>query len=567
MRYLATVLAGLLIAGAADAAPDPTVHYRLRPILTDGRMTAVEFEMRFHATGSQTEVDLPDNWARGKAYYTAFKDMEIIGATAVATPPDQPAHRLITATPGAEITVRYHVDANLKAGEEAPIATDMNYPLIGPNRFYILGESVWPTLAANDHPPAAFSADIPAGWAFASNLQDLASLSGTDADVVMSVMMGGTDVRIDTIQTPHTRLRIASAGRFNFTLADFSDRVQRLIATEQAFWGDGQPDFLVTLAPIAPEPGHMSNHGEGRSGGFAMITVPETPVETLSFSLAHEYFHSWNPGKLGGPDPDPEATGYWFSEGFTDYYGRKLALKAGVVSLAQFVADWNMSLDRYAGSKHKLASNKDLSEHAWTDNEWQKAPYDRGAILAVHLNAEWRTRGVTLDRFMHTLRDKVVADPKLAALPFRQRMAAVAASLGVPADDALTRFIDHGEAISLPEDAFGGCLRVVTENVADFDFGFHTQTMGGTRQITGVTTDGPAYAAGLRNGMSFVGFSAKDGLDSTSPLSITVRDSQGQTRTITYLPQGKTRYDRQKIVLPAGLTAEQAQACTAAITG
>ncbi len=33
----------------------------------------------------------------------------------------------------------------------------------------------------------------------------------------------------------------------------------------------------------------------------------------------------------------------------------------------------------------------------------------------------------------------------------------------MPADDELTRFIDKGEAIALPEDAFGGCIRVVTD--------------------------------------------------------------------------------------------------------
>ena len=162
MRYSAVVLIGLLVAGAADAAPDPTVHYSLKPLLTDGQLTAVEFEMRFQAPQAQTEVTFPDSWARGAAYYKAFKDVEIIGATAVATPKDQPAHRLITASPGAEITVRYHVDANLKAGEEAPYATDMNYPVIGPNRFYILGESVWPYVSSSDMPPATFSADIPA---------------------------------------------------------------------------------------------------------------------------------------------------------------------------------------------------------------------------------------------------------------------------------------------------------------------------------------------------------------------------------------------------------------------
>ena len=565
MRYHGLVLAGLLFAGSAHAAPDPTVHYSLKPLLTAGQMTAVEFEMRFQATQAQTEVDLPDFGAGHYYQYRAFKDVDVIGATAVAIPSDQPGHRLITAAPGAQITVRFHVDANRKAGEEAPVATDMTYPVIGPARFIIMGETVWPHVEGGDDRPATFAADMPTGWAFASNLENLAEMGGTAGDVLKTILIGGSDVHVEAIQTPHTRLRIASAGRFDFTLADFDDRVERVVATEQAFWNDGQPDYLVTLA--ATEPGPQSIHGEAMNGAFATTTVPDAPLEAVTFNLAHEYFHSWNMRKLGQYAPGHEALSYWFSEGFTDYYGRKLALKAGVVSLDQFVAEWNTSLSRYAGSPHKLAPNSDLDSHYGTDANWTKAVYDRGAILAVYLNAEWRPRGVTLDRFMHGLRDQVAADPSLAVMPTRQRIATVAAGLGVPADDDLTRFIDKGEAITLPVDAFGGCVRVVTETVPDVDYGFDLNAFRQTHIFNGVKTDSPAYAAGLRDGMSFLTFKDKDPYDGSVPVTFEVRDPDGKTRTVTYQPLGKTTHIRQQLTVPAGLTTEQAKACAAAITG
>lgn len=463
MRYHAAIWAGLFIAGTAQAAPDPTVHYSLKPLLTDGQMTAVQIEMRFHATQARTEVDLPDFGAGHYYQYRNFKAVEVIGATAVEIPADQPGHRLVTAAPGTEITVRYYIDANRKAGEEAPIDTDMTYPVIGPTRFYIMGETVWPSVVSDADLPATFIADMPAGWAFASDLENLPALGGTDANVRKTILIGGSDVHIETIRTSHTRLRIASAGRFDFSMADFNDRMTRVVETEQAFWDDGQPDFLVTLAPTTPQPGRLSIHGEALNGAFAVMAVPYAPMDPISFNLAHEYFHSWNMRKLGQYAPGHEALSYWFSEGFTDYYGRKLALKSGVVGLDAFIGEWNASLDRYAGSRHKLAPNSDLDAHYHADEDWTKAIYDRGAIVAVYLNAKWRVKGVTLDRFMHSLRDKVAADPALAALPTRQRIAAAAAALGVPADDELTRFIDKGEAIALPEDAFGGCIRVVTD--------------------------------------------------------------------------------------------------------
>ncbi|ESQ81845.1 hypothetical protein AEAC466_19985 [Asticcacaulis sp. AC466] len=572
MEPLAAIFAaGLLAAAPTHAAPDPTVHYRLKPLMSDGHLTGVQFEMRFRAPQALTpealtEIDLPDSWVRGKDYYKALKDIEITGATAVTTPQDQPAHRLITAAPGAEITVRYRIDANLKTGEEAP-KTDMNYPVIGPDRFYILGETVWPTVASQGARHATFSADMPPGWRFASNLQTLKSLHGTDSDVIESILMGGTDVHIDTVQTPNTRLRIASAGHFDFPLTAFSDRVQRIVATEQAFWGDGQPDFLVTLAPITPAPGYVSVHGEGRPGAFAVIAVPDTPLETMSFTLAHEYFHSWNPGRLGQMDQGPnEALGYWFSEGFTDYYGRKLALKAGVVSLAQFIAEWNQTLARYAKSPHKTAPNTELRDHQWDNETWHKTAYDRGAILAIYLNAQWRQKGVPLDRFMHSLRDTVAADPAFASLPLEQRLDTVATGLGVPLHDDMKRFIDDGAPLALPQDAFGGCLTVVTEPVADVELGFDLERTIAARSLVGGTPDGPAYRSGLRDGMTWHSVTA-DPTDSAVAVTVKTHDDQGHEQIFTYLPVAKTTHPRQKLVAPDGLTPDRAKACAAALTG
>lgn len=567
MQYLAMVAAGLMLAGMAQAAPDPTVAYGLKPLMTGGQLTAVQFEMRFHAAKAQTEVKLPDHWGGGRAFYKALKGMEITGATAVVTPKDHPDQRTIIAAPGTLITVRYHVDANRTAGQEAPIDSDMTYPVVAPDRFYILGEQVWPLVESDGDLPTTFHADMPASWTLASNLQDLKAIGGTDDDVRPTVMMGGRDVHVDAVTLPHTRLRIASAGRFDFPLEAFNDRVRRIITTEQAFWDDGQPTFLVTLAPIEPAAGRQSMRGTGLADAFAMMTVPDMPIERISVSLAHEYFHSWNMKKLGQFEPDPDtATGYWFSEGFTDYYGRKLALKAGVISLEQFAAEWNEALGRYATSPHKTAPNAAIRDTFWKDEDWQKMPYDRGSILAAYLNAEWRPKGVTLDRFMHVLRDKVAADPAVGKLPIEKRVETIADSLGVPVSDELMRFIDRGEALTLPGDAFGGCLTVASEDAADVDFGYDRDRSADSGVFAGVDPDSNAYKAGLRNGMVRLDRKGGNPYDSSVAVTFVVRDAGGQTRSITYLPQGKTHHVRQRVTVPAGLSDGARQSCEIAVT-
>lgn len=565
MRYAALVVAGLLAAWGTHA--QTSVDYSLKPLLdAQGTLTAVQFEMRFKAAQAQTEVDLPEAWGGGRDFYKLFKDIEIDGATTVVTPPDQPAHRLITAAPGAEITVRYHVDANRKAGEEAPIDSDMTYPVIGPERFYILGQQVWPGVVSGGPLPATFHTDMPDGWTFASDLQDLEAIHGTDNDISQSVMMGGRDVHIDSVTTPHTRLRIASAGKFDFPLSDFDAKVAKIIETEQDFWGDGQPAFLVTLAPIESAPGRSSMRGTGQGDAFAMMTVPDMPVDRIAVTLSHEYFHSWNPFKLGGAMPDSEeATGYWFSEGFTDYYGRKLALRAGVVGLKAFVAEWNEALGRYAASPHRTAPNADVRDRFWSDEDWQKMPYDRGSILAALFDREWHDKGMTLDRFMLALRDRAVADPDFGKKIMVERAAAVSAALGVPVADELTRHIDNGEAIHLPADAFGGCLKVIDEEAYDFYTGYDVDKTIASGVFTGVDPDSNAYKAGIREGMKRLDRLSGDPADSTVPLSFRVADADGHESVISYLPQGKVHHPRQRLVIPDGLDAAALDACTAAV--
>lgn len=561
MRVFTLVLAGLLAAGAASA--ETSVDYSLKPLLKDGVLTAVQFELHFRANGTQADLRLPDAWGGGEHFYEALKDIEISGAEAVTIPPDEPSHRLLTTVPGSDITVRYHIDANRTAGQEAPITTDMTYPVIGPNRFLVLGPQVWPTLYTGTDLPATFHADMPEGWTLASDLQDLALASGTDGDITMSVMLGGSDVNIETVPTPHTQLRIATAGKFDFPLDRFSDRVARIVAAEQAFWNDGQPAFLVTLAPIDRTPGSQSVRGTGMGDAFAMVSVPDMPEDRIAVLLAHEYFHSWNIQKLGDPDKD-DAMGYWFSEGFTDYYGRKLALKAGVSSLKDFVAAWNEALGRYAASPHLHAPYADVRDTFWDDQDWQKMPYDRGSLIAVALNTAWRQKGVTTDRFMLALRDHVAADPAFGKLSVRTRFEAQSQALGVPAAGDLVRWLDQAEVITLPEDAFGGCLKVVSEEAYDFAAGYDIDRSVASGVFTGVDPASNAYKAGLRDGMKRLERLSGDRSDTSLPFSFRVMDADGREVVLSWLPQGEGHHTRQRLVMPE-LDDAQAAACAAAV--
>ncbi|MGL1562936.1 hypothetical protein ACSTHQ_00210, partial [Vibrio parahaemolyticus] len=79
-------------------------------------------------------------------------------------------------------------------------------------------------------------------------------------------------------------------------------------------------------------------------------------------------FHTWNPWRLGRMAGAPaERADYWFSEGFTDFYARRLLLRSGVFSLEEFAADWNDALRAYANNPARLEPNRRVVERFWSD--------------------------------------------------------------------------------------------------------------------------------------------------------------------------------------------------------
>lgn len=569
MRSISGIMVAMLVmvTHGANAAADLAVHYSVSTAMNGDNLNAIVFEVRFNADDDgQTEIYFPNHWGGGNDFYKALKYVTIDGASHVETPADHPEARILTSKPGTPITVKYRLYTNLAKGHEGPVDTDMSYPIVGPDRFYLTGQQVMLWVDGRDDAPATFAAHMPKGWTFASDLEDLQLGGGTPNQVIPSVMLAGKDVHIDTLQTAHTHLRIASAGRFNFSIPDFNARVARIIETEQAFWNDGQPAFLVTLAPLDAHSGITSMRGTGLDDAFAMITTPDVPAGMLSVTLAHEYFHSWNYRKLGSwYSAGDEALGYWFSEGFTDYYGRKMALRAGVIDLNEFVKRWNDALGEYAASPHRTTPYAEIRDNFWKDNDWGQMPYDRGAQVAALWNRRWHNQGVTLDRFMLALRDRVAAVPAFAALPLPERLKAVAAQLGVSLEPEFDGVIAKGDTIGLPSDAFGGCLTVINEDAADFDPGYDTEATSEEGVFRGVGPAGNAYKAGLRDGMRRLARLGGEPNDSTVPIRYRVAAPDGTEHVISYLPQGRTHHPRQRVIMPEGLDTEALKTCTAEV--
>lgn len=550
----------LMALTTAASAADLGIHYSLIADADHGDLRSLSVEMRFNADpDGLTELRLPDSYGGATALYDNLQFLAITGGDAVETP--SPALRRIRSVAGAPLTVRYRFALDLAAG--AYPSPDQGFaPALSPDYVHALGPTMFAFVDGRDREPADVAWSMPVDWTIASSVYPPPAGAVQD-DIVGAVILAGKEVRTRVLPTARTDLTIAHLGSFDFDVDDFDLAVARIIGTEQAFWNDGQRRFLVTLSPFTVANGH-SLQGTGLANAFDILTSPGIPASKLRITLAHEYFHSWNIVALGGPDATPAASA-WFSEGVTDYYGRKLALRSGVIDLEGYVDDWNRALAGYAASPVRVIGNAELARDYWTNHDVSELAYSRGAVLAAWWNATLPRDGARLDALMGAMR-AAAADPAYGRLGIVDRMIATGKSLGLDLAVDLRRYVVDGEPIRLPEMAFGGCLRLVDEPAAAFDPGFDGAASAAAQAFVGVRPGSAAYRAGLRDGMQRLAVLSGEPGNASVPMTMRVRDpASGEEKELSYLPAGERTFVRQRIVVPAGLSPTELDACTRAV--
>jgi predicted metalloprotease with PDZ domain len=120
---------------------------------------------------------------------------------------------------------------------------------------------------------------------------------------------------------------------------------------------------------------------------------------------------------------------------------------------------------------------------------------------------------------------------------------------GIDAEPLIDLYARRGAPLRLPEGVIGGCVRLVDERRAGFDRGYDaeaTRLAGGI--IAGVDPAGPAFAAGMRDGMRLVTRETGAIGDSRLEIAYRVADEAGE-RVLRYLPAGKELFDVQRLEL------------------
>jgi predicted metalloprotease with PDZ domain len=543
---LARALLALLLVAAAPAPEPAPVDYLVTPeIGADGlERIRVTIRLRGDADG-ETGLALPSRWAGSDRLYERLERLSVSGGAVAEA--DDPARRLIRHAPGAALSVSYRIglsEADPDAGYEKA------RPVVRPGWFYVHGEGAFAVPEGRSDAPARFRMAVaPAGWRWTSNIDLRPGRSLTVDNVVESILIGGTDLRIVTRSVGGQPLRIALRGRWTFADAAMADGLARIAAAYNDYMQAPAAPYFVSLVPLGgAETGAISFGGSGRGGGFALASTTNVGLDDFLPTLAHEYGHRWF-GRGLGPIPDPDGPDYWFTEGFNDHVAGLALVRAGIWGPAQYAERLNSVLLRYASSPARTLANGTLAERFWTDPYAQQMPYDRGHLFARSLD-----QGDTLRRALLTM----AADRGFPEQETQGPRFVRAAALPPDQADAMLR----GEPIALPADLLAPCGPIEWAEQPIYATGYTVAERAGTRYFERVEENSPAWQAGLRPGMRYVRRVSFRPGDSRAPIVMRIADAQGE-REISWRPEGPTMVRFQRLVLAP----DAGEGCRARLVG
>ncbi|QGZ96667.1 M61 family metallopeptidase [Terricaulis silvestris] len=556
-------IAALAVLVCAAFAPAPRVEYTLSPVMRDGALTAVavHFSFRGDADG-ETSIRLPDSWASESELWRGIEGLSASGAEIVET--GDAGERVLRHRPNARVRISYRVIQDWD-GEPTGIGGNPYRPIVRSTYYHLIGETalITPDLDAATR-VSVRARGFPRGWSFASDLEH----RGLTLEAVHQSVLVGGDYRVLT----RGPMRVAIRGAWAFTDEALTDRIGAILAAQRAFWGDRDEPFLVTMTQLAQTaPGFRSLGGTGLADAFAFFATPNAEEAAIARTLAHEGQHTWVPRRIGGISEVDEASQYWLSEGFTDFYTGRVMVRSGLWTPQEFASDLNRMLRAYGGSPARTETNARINVDFWNDPDVRSLPYQRGRLLATIWDHRLRAAGggrdfddVVLEMKRRSMAGAMAREPQVYATDLFAR---VAPEMGLALGDDLQTYVEQGAAVLLPEDAFAPCGRVTTREVTRFHRGFDVEaTTANNNVVTGLNPQSPAYAAGLRDGMAILRREAGEVGNADVEIVYIVRDGDAE-RTIRFMPRGTGSYTLQEFVLEAPLEGERLAQCRAVLGG
>lgn len=319
--------------------------------------------------------------------------------------------------------------------------------------------------------------------------------------------------------------------------------VEAIVRAEKAFWGVIPYDRYVFFNILGEAGGGLEHKNSTVLMASRWATRTRASYLAWLNLVAHEFFHTWNvkrlrPVELGPFDYENEVhtKSLWVAEGITSYYDRLIVRRAGLCSVAEYLAGDPPSAgeDRTINDIERLQTTpgrlvqplEESSYDTWikfyrrdenTPNT-QISYYVKGAVVAFLLDARIRkdTDGArSLDDVMRLAYSRYSGEKGFTAEEFQQTAAEVA---GTDLSDFFRRALtttdelDYSEACSWLGLRFSkdkpqkkGDSDKDKDKPAKAWLGLTTKVEDGRLNVTQVRRETPAFDAGFNVGDEILG--------------------------------------------------------------
>jgi predicted metalloprotease with PDZ domain len=232
---------------------------------------------------------------------------------------------------------------------------------------------------------------------------------------------------------------------------------------------------------------------------------------------------------------EPEELCYWFSEGFTDFFTRRLLLRAGLMTREQYAANLEQSLREYLHNPQRNCTNEEIRAGFWKSPQTSEMPYRRGDLVAARLDFAIRAKTAgrrSLDDF---LRESVELGRRREQMDVESLLARIERWTDARLAAQLRAVVVDGATLELPADTLAPCLSIEPESAPRYELGFDSEASNKANVITGLVSGSAAERAGLAEGQRLLGF--MDPRRADQPVHVTVL-VDGSRKEFSYLPQG-----------------------------
>lgn len=538
LSYFVAIVVTLL--GAWVQPHTHAIHYRIKPVPTADR-TSLEITVHFKADSADPiKIKLPTDCFGTPdihRYVTSFKGE----ANTVVKMGDSEIERVVQPSADGTVSLRYVLSYAPEVMDEYAFAVNTSN-----NHFHVAGCQWLLHIGDNDNQKHSISVEIvdaPKNWRLYSSIDRNApqfKVVDSYERLASSVIGGGGQAHFFKVRQKPVSVFVH--GKFDIPSKEIFSAAERIVRLQRRWFADYEQPFYSII--IAPRGGVIS--GYAPDNAFICFVKRDITREELNVLLAHELFHNWLPNKLS-IQQDKKYSGVryeWFSEGFTDYFARKILLEARLLTPEKFAALINKDIYNIADNPHGKESYDELITAIRAGKygpAYKKLSYYRGALIALKWDSQLRREGGNRD-LSDFIRELYRLAAKGGGKVSEQAFFDLAANYGIDAKSDLERYIMRGELIPVAQGALGDKFELRETEKPSFDPGFSLEQTFRTRKISGVVEDGAAYRAGLRNGMELLRIQNSNRFGNAwypdKPLTVVVK-ADGRERTFEFFPYGR----------------------------